>query len=76
MDGLYDKDIKNHMDFSGGKDGIHPVPYMIHTNGIPERDYLCTYVFHLYTDSISVSKGAIIVNIKASFLSDMILAVS
>ena len=50
---------------------------MIHTSGIPERDYrVYTYVFPLYTDSISASKGAIVVNLKANFFSDMILAVS
>lgn len=77
LDEFYDKDIKNYMDFSGGKEGVHPVPRKIHTDGIPERDYqVYTYIFPLYTDSISASKGAIIVNLKASFLADMILAVS
>lgn len=77
MDSFYDRDIQNYMDFSGGKEGVVPIPRMIHTDGIPAREYqVYSYIFPFYTDSISASKGAIIVNLKASFLSDMILAVS
>lgn len=65
------------MDCAGGRNGVRAVARVIHTEGVPSRDFeVFTYVFPYYSSSITASEGAIVVNLRASFLSDMILSVS
>lgn len=74
---FYDTELASYMDFAGGKNAVRARARVIRTNGVPEQSYeVFSYVFPFYSNAISASEGAIVVNLRASFLSDMILSVS